>query len=311
MNKRILMAVGATFAIVASQSAMAACSDIAASFTALQSSVNTVGASGGYGLPMWVTAVDETGKVCYVVTSKSEDVLAATGVNGAAPWGVSSSTTGAATSNKQWLGSRVISAQKANTANAFSVDGYSIATGNLYTAVNPGGSLYGLQHSNPVDASRAYVGNPASYGKANDALVGKRIGGVNVFGGGLALYKTVGSTKVKVGAIGVSGDTSCRDHAFAWDVRAALSLNNVPTGITAYNADSAGGGTPAIVTAANVAPIGDELIIDTKGTPGTIGATHVNNLTGVSAAAYNYWKGWSQPACPLVDGAHPSYILIE
>ncbi|MFT4640914.1 MAG: hypothetical protein ACI8T1_004247 [Verrucomicrobiales bacterium] len=38
-------------------------------------------------------------------------------------------------------------------------------------------------------------------------MVGKRIGGVNVFGGGLALYNTDGEL---VGAICLSGDTSRR-----------------------------------------------------------------------------------------------------
>jgi hypothetical protein len=61
----------------------------------------------------------------------------------------------------------------------------SIATANLYSAVQPGGSLYGLQHSNPVDTSVAYKGPSENYGKANDPMVGKKIGGVNVFGGGL------------------------------------------------------------------------------------------------------------------------------
>jgi len=51
----------------------------------------------------------------------------------------------------QWPGSRVISAQKANTANAFSLPGLALSTAKLYSAVQPGGSLYGLQHSNPVD----------------------------------------------------------------------------------------------------------------------------------------------------------------
>ena len=44
-------------------------------------------------------------------------------------------------------------------------------------------------------------------------MVGHRIGGVNVFGGGLGLYNSKG---VLIGAIGVSGDTSCADHNIAW-----------------------------------------------------------------------------------------------
>jgi len=53
------------------------------------------------------------------------------------------------------------------------------------------------------------------------------VGGVNVFGGGIALYDDYGN---KVGAIGVSGDTSCADHANAWLIREGLGLDNTPAG---------------------------------------------------------------------------------
>jgi uncharacterized protein GlcG (DUF336 family) len=49
-------------------------------------------------------------------------------------------------------------------------------------------------------------------------MVGKKIGGVNVFGGGLALYDGSGV----IGAVGVSCDTSCADHNIAWRVRKTL-----------------------------------------------------------------------------------------
>lgn len=75
------------------------------------------------------------------------------------------------------------------------------------------GSLFGLQESNPVDTGVAYKGPPSNYGNGNDPMVGNKIGGVNVFGGGLALYS---KGKVIVGGIGVSGDTSCTDHDNAW-----------------------------------------------------------------------------------------------
>src|SRR5204863_5474803 len=106
---------------------------------------------------------------------------------------------------EQWPGSRVISAQKANTANAFSLPGLALSTANLYSAVQPGGTLFGLQESNPVDTSVAYRGPSENYGRPNDPMVGQKIGGVNVFGGGLALYNKEGKL---VGAIGLSGDTS-------------------------------------------------------------------------------------------------------
>lgn len=159
----------------------------------------------GFGLPMWATLVDTSGKVCQVYST-------AHGV----------ANTGATAGNHAWLGSRVISAQKANGANAFSLNNLSLPSGAVYIAILPGGSLYGLQASNPVDASRSYDGQPADYGTSKDPLVGKRVGGINYFGGGVALY----SGGVKVGAVGSSGDTSCRDHAFAYHLRNNLGLDD-------------------------------------------------------------------------------------
>ena len=52
--------------------------------------------------------------------------------------------------------SRVLSAQKANTANAFSLPGFALFTANLYAATQPGGTLFGLQNSDPVDTNVAY-----------------------------------------------------------------------------------------------------------------------------------------------------------
>jgi uncharacterized protein GlcG (DUF336 family) len=158
--------------------------------------------NGGFGLQMWGTVVNRDGVVCAV---------AFTGGN----------------RGDQWPGSRVISAQKAYTANAFSLPGLALSTANLYTAVQPGGSLYGLQHSNPVDTEDAYKGPATNFGKPNDPMVGRRVGGVNVFGGGLALYQR----GRLVGAIGVSGDSSCADHAIAWRTRNTLKLDYVPAGV--------------------------------------------------------------------------------
>ena len=136
----------------------------------------------------------------------------------------------------QWLGSRVISAQKANTANAFSLDsssssngsgqpnGLALSTANLYSAVQPGGSLFGLPFSNPVDPLVAYRGPSQLFGTARDPMVGKRIGGVNVFGGGVGLYAAGG---ILIGGVGVSGDTSCADHNIAWRVRHILGLDHL------------------------------------------------------------------------------------
>lgn len=59
-------------------------------------------------------------------------------------------------------------------------------------------------------------------------MSGNFIGGINVFGGGLALYSDDGEL---VGAVGVSGDTSCADHNIAWRTRSALELDYVPGGV--------------------------------------------------------------------------------
>jgi uncharacterized protein GlcG (DUF336 family) len=77
------------------------------------------------------------------------------------------------------------------------------------------------------------LGNPKNYGQPNDPMVGEKIGGVNVFGGGLGLYN---SAKTLLGAIGVSGDTSCADHFIAWRTRDTLGLDHVPGGVSGDNA---------------------------------------------------------------------------
>ena len=181
-----------------------------AEVTAALKAVVTAGTNGGFGLNMWATIVDRDGEVARVTFSGNDR-------------------------GDQWPGSRVISAQKASTANAFSLPTLALSTANLYSAVQPGGTLFGLQHSNPVDADAAYKGPSEHYGKPNDPLVGKKIGGVNVFGGGLALYNSAGKL---VGALGVSGDSSCADHVIAWKVRHALNLDNVPAGVSPTGDDN-------------------------------------------------------------------------
>jgi uncharacterized protein GlcG (DUF336 family) len=159
--------------------------------------------NGGFNLDMWATLVDRSGVVCAVAfTGEKVD--------------------------SQWPGSRVISAQKANTANAFSLSGLALSTANLYAAVQPGGSLYGLQASNPVNPAVAYQGGAQDFGSKRDPMVGSRIGGVNVFGGGLALYDRKGNL---LGGVGVSGDSSCADHNIAWRTRHNLALDFVPAGV--------------------------------------------------------------------------------
>jgi uncharacterized protein GlcG (DUF336 family) len=182
--------------------------------TALTRAVgNPPAGNGGLNLNMWATVVDTAGIVVAVVYTGQKE-------------------------GDQWQGSRLISAQKANTAKNFSLDadiqgaagfsGLALSTANLYAATQPGGSLFGLQEANPMNQDVAYGGDLSTYGTSTDFMVGKRIGGTNVFGGGFALYDTNGNL---VGAVGVSGDTSCADHAIGWKTRFYLNLDVVPAGV--------------------------------------------------------------------------------
>lgn len=72
-------------------------------------------------------------------------------------------------------------------------------------------------------------------GTPNDPMKGRVVGGINVFGGGLALYDSLGNL---VGGLGVSGDTSCTDHVVAWKVRDALGLDHVPGGVSGTGDDN-------------------------------------------------------------------------
>jgi hypothetical protein len=75
----------------------------------------------------------------------------------------------------QWPGSRVISSQKANTANAFSLPGFALSTANLFSAVQPGGPLFGLPEGNPVDTDAAYDGNAAGVVRTHHLVEPQRI----------------------------------------------------------------------------------------------------------------------------------------
>jgi len=165
---------------------------------------------GGFDLDMWVTVVNRDGVVCAVTFSGNNR-------------------------GDQWPGSRVISAQKANTSNAFSIPGLALSTANLFSAVQPGGSLFGLQLSNPINTKVAYAGSAGRYGSRNDPMVGKKIGGINVFGGGLALYSSDGRL---LGGLGASGDSSCADHNVTWRIRDWLGLDNIPGGVSGTGDDN-------------------------------------------------------------------------
>src|SRR4051794_31580533 len=157
-------------------------------------------ANSGLGNQEWAAVVNRDGIVCAVAFSGPDR-------------------------GDEWPGSRVIAAEKASTANALSSPNFAFSTANLYYASQPGQSLFSLTTSAPPNPQAAYGGNPQDFGQQNDPLVGKPIGGVIVFGGGLALYESKGHI---VGGLGVSGDTSCADHVVAWKIRHQLKLDAIP-----------------------------------------------------------------------------------
>lgn len=173
-------------------------------------SENSIAENGGLGTAQWLSVVDRDGVVCAVVYSGNDR-------------------------QSQWPASRVISMQKAYTANSLSLDSLALSTANLWSATQPGGSLFGLQFSNPVDPGEAYKGPAQRFGAGeNDPAVGKRVGGMNVFGGGLALYTKSGV----IGGIGTSGNTSCADHVITWRVRDIIGLDNVQHGVSSTGDDN-------------------------------------------------------------------------
>jgi uncharacterized protein GlcG (DUF336 family) len=201
----LVLGAASAFAQGPNNASRSGCQDLP-SWSALRAALKAAQAenNGLLHLEMWGTIVDRDGVVCAVAFTGTDR-------------------------GDQWPGSRVISAQKANTGNEFSLPGLSLSTANLYTAVQPGGSLFGLQESNPVSTDVAYSHSPIHYGQANDGMVGGRIGGVNVFGGGLALYN---ASHQIIGGLGVSGDTSCADHNVAYRTRNNLNLDYVPGGVS-------------------------------------------------------------------------------
>jgi uncharacterized protein GlcG (DUF336 family) len=150
---------------------------------------------------MWAAVVDRKGVLCGVTSSDPD----------------------------AWPGSRAIAIAKAFTANAFSSHTLALSTANLYGPTQPGGSLYGLNNSNPFN----------SLFNAQDTGVGFVAGGIITFGGGVALY----SNGQVIGGLGVSGDTSCADHAIAYRMRAQAHYNATPTNdnISYYTGSGTGG----------------------------------------------------------------------
>ncbi len=148
-------------------------------------------ANGGIFKPnrMWSAVVDRSGRLCSVIVT-----------------------------GDAWPGSRAIAIAKAGTANDFSNSALALSTANLYGPTQPGGSLYGLNNSNPF--------NPEFLPPRSGA--NQFVGGIITFGGGVALYD---SNKQVIGGLGVSGDSSCADHAIAYRMRHNAGFDIIPGGV--------------------------------------------------------------------------------
>jgi uncharacterized protein GlcG (DUF336 family) len=178
---------------------------------ALKASVKPAGgpSNGGLDNNMWAAVVGRDGVLCAITRTGKEP-------------------------GDQWPASRGIAIGKANTANGLSLPGYALSTANIWAASQPGGYLYGAITSSPADPTALYAAPAENYGTPQDPALQHAIGGSIVFGGGLPLY----DGRTIVGALGVSGDTSCADHNVAWRTRHALGLDHVPNGATEKKNDA-------------------------------------------------------------------------
>ena len=151
------------------------------------------GDAGGlfHGTLMWAAVVNRSGELCASTTSTSDPT-------------------------QVWPGSQAIAKSKAYTANAFSLDGLALSTARLYTFTQPGHSLWSLGQANPFDPS--FLASPIGVGGGKNQIAG----GMIFFGGGVPLYNSAGKI---IGALGISGDTSCTDHEIAKRIRDLAGLN--------------------------------------------------------------------------------------
>jgi uncharacterized protein GlcG (DUF336 family) len=188
----LILTMGASSAAMAQGARGAHCGIPQQVVTELQSKLNTVAEmdNGGIFKPsmMWSAVVDREGRLCAV--AKVGDA---------------------------WPGSRAIAIAKAGTANDFSNSKLALSTANLWSATQPGGSLYGLNNSNPF--------NPNFL--ANGSGTGNVVGGIITFGGGVPLYQN-GQV---IGGLGLSGDSACTDHVIAYRMRREAHLDTIPGGV--------------------------------------------------------------------------------
>ena len=98
---------------------------------ALKGSVKASGGpgNGGFENHEWAAVVASDGTVCTVAFS-------------------------GAVADDQWPGSRLIAAEKANTANGLSLRQMALSTANLYASSQPGGPLFGLEVDQPGQPGR-------------------------------------------------------------------------------------------------------------------------------------------------------------
>ena len=158
----------------------------------LASAPGNGGDAGGlfHGERMWGAVVNRNGEICAFATSTAD-------------------------ATQVWPGSQAIAKAKAYTANAFSNDGLPLSTARLYTFVQPGHSLFGLNQSNLFNPH--FLAPTGGQGGGDNQIAG----GIITFGGGVPLYK---NGKI-IGGLGISGDTACADHEIAKRVRDLAGLN--------------------------------------------------------------------------------------
>src|SRR5215813_9011163 len=128
MKIKLLLATLGLIALASPSHAQSPCGISATVVTSLQAKLATVvalaDANGGLFSPnrMWSAVVDRRGVLCSVIVT-----------------------------GDAWPGSRSIAIAKASTANDFSNDAFALSTANIYAPTQPGGSLYGLNNSNPFN----------------------------------------------------------------------------------------------------------------------------------------------------------------
>jgi len=173
------------------------------------------GEAGGlfHGTRMWAAVVNRSGQVCAFATSKDDPT-------------------------QVWPGSQAIAKAKAYTANAFSLDALALSTARLYTFVQPGHSLWGLNESNLFNST--FLAPPSGAGGGT----GRIVGGIITFGGGVPLYDSGGKI---VGGLGISGDTACTDHEIAKRVRDEAGMNP-PGGATVDDISYSSTDRPSVFT---------------------------------------------------------------